>query len=272
MKKILIIEDSKKLSTAWAIRLRSAGYEVVVSSDGLQGLGTAATQKPDLILMDIWMPEMNGFAVAKGLDRMNLGNTPFIFTTASRKVGLREKAQEIGAAGFLEKPITSEKLLHTIAQALKQKPAEPPAPVQSNTTRKKILVVEDDKRITDVLTVRLLAAGYEGINKAIAYRPDLLLMDIWMPVGLGFSVAQRLQQLRMGNIPIIFMTASKLRGMRKIAKQLGAGGFVEKPYKPQELLGVIASALRVADACLQRQFGAPSARLLGQSGSGTVTL
>jgi CheY-like chemotaxis protein len=117
---------------------------------------------------------------------------------------------------------------------------------------KKILVVEDDKGIAIALAARLAAAGYEiltandgldGIKQAVAHRPDLIVMDIWMPVGLGFSVAQRLQKLGLEAIPIIFMTASKQKRLRRTAERLGAAGFIEKPYKPQELLSAIAAAL-----------------------------
>ena len=69
---------------------------------------------------------------------------------------------------------------------------------------KRILIVEDDTRIATALGVRLEAAGYivliapdgfRGLQLALAWRPDLIVMDIWMPVGIGFSVAQRLQGL-----------------------------------------------------------------------------
>ena len=120
MKKILIVEDDKNLSLAWTIRLTAAGYDVSVSPDGFRGFTSAVTQKPDLILMDIWMPIANGFAVAEDLERVDLGEIPIIFTTASRKSGLRERAQEVGAAGFLEKPVTSAKLLATIASTLER--------------------------------------------------------------------------------------------------------------------------------------------------------
>ena len=126
MKKILIVEDDKKLSLAWAIRLKSAGYDVSVRPDGFRGFTAAAFQKPDLILMDIWMPIANGFAVAEDLERVDLGEIPIIFTTASRKSGLRERAQEVGAAGFLEKPVTSAKLLATIASTLERAKATKP--------------------------------------------------------------------------------------------------------------------------------------------------
>jgi CheY-like chemotaxis protein len=118
---------------------------------------------------------------------------------------------------------------------------------------KKIMLMEDDSRIATALAIRLEAAGYEvltapdgfrGLQKTIEQRPDLLLMDIWMPVGTGFSVAQRLQALGLADVPMIFITASKVDGLREAAEQLGAVGFFEKPYDPEQLLAAIARALK----------------------------
>lgn len=118
---------------------------------------------------------------------------------------------------------------------------------------KRILIVEDDTRIATALGVRLEAAGYialiapdgfRGLQLALAWRPDLIVMDIWMPVGIGFSVAQRLQGLGVTDIPIIFITASKLKGLRETVSQLGAVAFFEKPYDPKELLRTIAQELQ----------------------------
>jgi len=117
---------------------------------------------------------------------------------------------------------------------------------------KKIMLMEDDARIAAALAIRLEAAGYEvftapdgfrGLQKTLEQRPDLLLMDIWMPVGTGFSVAQRLQALGLSDVPIIFITASKVHGLREAASQLGAVGFFEKPYDPEQLLAAIARAI-----------------------------
>src|SRR6266446_3350538 len=117
---------------------------------------------------------------------------------------------------------------------------------------KKILVMEDDTKIATALAIRLEAAGYEvltapdgfdGLRLVMDDRPDLILMDIWMPVGTGFSVAQRLQSLRLTGIPLIFITASKLKGLKETAKKLGAAAFFEKPYDPEQLLAAVAQAL-----------------------------
>jgi CheY-like chemotaxis protein len=129
--------------------------------------------------------------------------------------------------------------------------------------KKRILVIEDDKRITTALAIRLEAEGYEvvtasdgfaGLKEVLTEQPDLLLMDIWMPVGTGFSVAQRLQSLGLSAIPKIFITASKLRGLHRAATLLGAYAFFEKPYDPDLLLEAVARALKPDS----EQAGAPA--------------
>ena len=122
----------------------------------------------------------------------------------------------------------------------------------TNRKQKKILVAEDDTRIATALAIRLEAAGYEvltasdgfeGLKLTVNERPDLILMDIWMPSGLGFSVAQRLRALGLNGIPIIFMTGSKVAGLRETAEHLGAVAFFEKPYEPEILLATISHVL-----------------------------
>jgi len=122
---------------------------------------------------------------------------------------------------------------------------------------KKILVMEDDKKVAAALAIRLEAAGYEvqtardgfaGLKMALENRPDLILTDIWMPVGTGFSVTQRLRSLGLTDVPVIYITASKLEGLRESAKGLGAAAFLEKPYDPEQLVQVVAQALEAPPA------------------------
>ncbi len=119
VKKVLVVEDDKKISTALAVRLRAAGYEVVAAYDAVLAVTIAVKHRPDLILLDISMPGGDGFAVAEKVQ--NLASTvgvPMIFLTASKQPGLREKAMELGAVGFFEKPYEAADLLAAIQEAL----------------------------------------------------------------------------------------------------------------------------------------------------------
>jgi DNA-binding response OmpR family regulator len=117
----------------------------------------------------------------------------------------------------------------------------------------RILVVEDDKNIALALAVRLRAAGYDvvtapdavlAVSMALKHRPDLILLDILMPAGNGFLVAERIQDLEaLLGVPCIFLTASRQPGLRAQARRLGAAGFFEKPYEAGELLATIRETL-----------------------------
>ena len=117
----------------------------------------------------------------------------------------------------------------------------------------RILVVEDDKNIALALAIRLRAAGYDvvtapdavlAVSMALKHRPDLILLDILMPAGNGFLVAERLQDLEvLLGVPCIFLTASRQSGLRAQARRLGAAGFFEKPYEAGELLATIRETL-----------------------------
>ena len=119
---------------------------------------------------------------------------------------------------------------------------------------KKILVVEDDKNIARALVIRLKAADFEvrtafdglsGVTTAVKEPPDLMVLDISMPAGDGFSVAERVQNLgATAGIPMIFMTASRTPGLREQAEELGAVAFFEKPFDCAELVNAIREALQ----------------------------
>jgi len=269
MKKILIIEDDAKIAAALAIRLKAAGYEPIIAADGFEGLKRAVNDRPDLILMDIWMPVGIGFSVAQRLPSLGLKDTPVIFITASKLSGLKKTARQLGAVAFFEKPYDPEQLLAAIAHALHGTPqasvqaADPhpesnsdsnyEKPVHIPGQREKILVVEDDERIADALTIRLEMAGYkvlrapdgrQGLLSAAAHRPDLIITDIWMPDPIGFLNQERLGNLGLSDVPVIYITASRKDDLKEIALQEGAAAFFEKPYDPEELMAAVASALR----------------------------
>ena len=122
---------------------------------------------------------------------------------------------------------------------------------------KKILIVEDDVDINKALQIRMEAAGYQvfcatdgyyGLSLAVKEKPDLMLLDISMPAGSGFSIVERLQEHgEQAAIPFIILTASQQPANIEMAKSLGAVAFFEKPFDSAALLESIQEAL--ASSC-----------------------
>jgi len=119
MKKVLIVEDDKRIIAALNIRLRARGYDVCAAYDATLAMTQAIAHQPDLALLDISLPGGDGFVVAERLRQcVETAGIPIVFFTALKQPGLREKAQAFGATAFLEKPFESEALLQAIETAL----------------------------------------------------------------------------------------------------------------------------------------------------------
>ncbi len=121
MKKILVVEDDKRIVMALAIRLKAKGYDVVAAYDAVMAMSIAMQQRPDLVLLDISMPGGNGFMVADRLqNETTTAGVPMIFLTASKQPGLPERARDVGAVGFFTKPYEAVELLAAIDGALEE--------------------------------------------------------------------------------------------------------------------------------------------------------
>lgn len=113
--KVLIIEDNEQNLYLTTFILEKHGYEIYSAKDGAEGIEKAAVILPELILLDIQLPLMNGYEVARRL-RMNpdLSDIPIIAVTSYAMVGDQEKAFEAGCTGYIEKPINPETFIKQI--------------------------------------------------------------------------------------------------------------------------------------------------------------
>jgi CheY-like chemotaxis protein len=118
MKSVLLVEDDRKLTMAIAVRLKAMGYEVSTAADAITAVSAARKSAPDVVVIDINLPGGDGFVVAKRLQLLNqTAATPVVFMTASKKPGLEERAKELGAVAFLEKPFDAAQLSNAIESA-----------------------------------------------------------------------------------------------------------------------------------------------------------
>lgn len=127
--KILVIEDNEQNLYLIRYILEDYGYEVYSAQDGKKGIETAVALLPDLILLDIQLPTMDGYAVARQLrQNPDLADTPIIAVTSYAMPGDREKAIGAGCSGYIEKPIDPDTFSSQVEQHLftkRNRPGEP---------------------------------------------------------------------------------------------------------------------------------------------------
>ncbi|MFH1571347.1 MAG: response regulator [Gemmatimonadota bacterium] len=116
MKRILIVEDVE-MNRDLLVQLLEDDYELLEATDGQEGLEMAAREKPDLILLDISLPEMDGYEVAGRIRQTeDLKDIPIIAVTAHAMAGDQEKALAAGCTDYLSKPIDEEELWAKVAR------------------------------------------------------------------------------------------------------------------------------------------------------------
>ena len=126
-RKILVVDDEQQLAMAVKIRLQSRGYQVSTANDGQQALAAIEADRPDLILLDVLMPVMDGYSCMREINsRFGRGQIPIIILTARDR--MKDLFDLEGIADYVVKPFDHEDLLTRIERALKSRDAERKTP------------------------------------------------------------------------------------------------------------------------------------------------
>ena len=120
MKKVLLIEDNKNIIKVISMLLKNEGFDLKVEKNGVNGVETALEWEPDLILLDIKLPKMNGFLVCETLrDNEKTADIKIIIVSAKAEEEDIQRGFELGADEYLTKPINPDELLEVINKHLK---------------------------------------------------------------------------------------------------------------------------------------------------------
>jgi GAF domain-containing protein/CheY-like chemotaxis protein len=205
---VLVIDDDPDASYLLEESLDSSEFEVIGALNGLDGLSIARHQQPEAILLDILMPETDGWQILNDLkSHPATANIPVILLTIVDKKALGFK---LGAADYLLKPLDPVVVYDALRRVINK----------SKHTRKYVIVVDDDPHVVDMLRQTLPEEEFElesaedgeaGIQAIENRNPDVILLDLMMPKLDGFGVIERLRaDPVLQNIPIIVISAKDL--------------------------------------------------------------
>ena len=127
--KILLVDDDPDILDALSMILESKGYQVVTAQDGIEGLATLKAEKPDVMILDLLMPKMDGFAVCKELQDPRWSkykDVPILILTSVREEASRRRYEletglELDVDDYVEKPVSPDVLLGRVEKLIKKK-------------------------------------------------------------------------------------------------------------------------------------------------------
>ena len=187
-KRILIVEDEKNIIDILSFNLSREGYDTIEALDGKTGLQLALEQDPDLILLDLMLPGMNGFDVCRSL-REQGRTTPVIMLTAREEETDKVMGLELGADDYITKPFSMRELLARVKANIRRSDMVPAVPPETKTASRLDLgriVVDTDLMVVykDGKTLELSQREYELI-KFLASQPgkvfsrEALMEHVW---------------------------------------------------------------------------------------------
>jgi len=233
-KRVMVVEDDPDIAELIVRQLQLRGYEAVSVARGQEVFAGIQEKRPDLITLDLRLPDMDGLALLEQLKTSKeTANIPVVIVSIleEQREGFRR-----GAADYLGKPIDEERLLTTIESIL--------------TKRDRVLIVDDDRDTVGFLKEALSRSGftplvvYDGrqtLSCAKEEQPGLILLDLKMPGMDGYEVLERLKRDEATrHIPVIVMTGTgDEEDKRERVLGMGAVQFLVKPLAIGELLTTI---------------------------------
>ena len=265
-KTVLIVEDNNLNMKLVKDLLEIDNIKSLDADRAEAGLELARLHTPDLILMDIELPGMDGFAAMRKIKAdPHLRDIPVLALTAYAMDDDKTLARVAGCDEYITKPIKVNLFRETVKRYLGRTDDSHRNAEKEISTHfpgkcicdKKILVVDDDELNVKLLSALLLPKGYEvitafngkeAIEKVQERHPDLILLDIMMPGIDGYEVTSRLKADPLTeDIPIILITALTGEDDKKKGLAAGADEFINKPIDAPELDARIVSLLRLKE-------------------------
>ncbi|MFH1621811.1 MAG: response regulator [Candidatus Omnitrophota bacterium] len=244
MKKILVVDDEQDIREIIKISLEEDGFRVLEANNGKDAIELAKSEKPNLITLDILMPNMDGFQIAKILKEDPVtADIPIIILSVLSE----DKKQFMqGITDYISKPFKPNELVSKIKEAIEK--------TGLDEKSKNILVVDDDPDVIDIISLSLKDKGFtlisanngvEALEKLKIFIPNLIILDIHMPKMNGYELIKHLKkEPKLNSIPIIVLTGTYISKKDiEHGLTLGATKYLTKPFTIDTLIKEIEELL-----------------------------
>ena len=269
--RILIVDDEPMNLKLFKAYLHREEYDIITAENGIDAIELAKNDLPDVILLDVMIPGLDGFAVTRQLKQdVATANIPIILVTALSGRENRDRGMDSGADEFLTKPVKQAELVARVGCMIRlrrfqdQLQGRQQSMVESNIKGKicsshderipTVLIVEDDIKHASLLekqlkgepySVKHVTSGEKALQKAMDTPVDLLLLDIMLPGINGFDVCRSIKvDERTKDIQVILLTSLRDLESRVQGADLGADDYLVKPVEFRELKARVKTLLK----------------------------
>lgn len=256
--KILTVDDSKAVRIIVKKAFKLYDCTILEAANGAEGLEAAAKEKPDLILLDVTMPTMDGVEMLSKLKQDSaLKGIPVMMLTAESGKEMVIKIAKLGVRDYIVKPFQEEALIEKVIRIipLQAKPAEA-MPAKSMTDRCSIMVVDDKEAIIEQIKTIVASSptwtvtGFADTEEAYEYAKnnpvDVALVSLSLPNEEALAFYRLLRSTVKTNcIPVLGMALKTAQAEQQQAQSLGFVGMVSKPIEATELSSKLAKALNI---------------------------
>lgn len=244
-KRVLIVDNSAVIRNVLSRQLEMLGMDVSQAQDGRQGLEIALAEKFDLIISDVEMPHMDGFALCWELKNApQTRGTPVIILSALDGDKNIDHGFQVGASAYVSTASAQRGLQGSIARVLES---------HGFHRNQLILVVDDSQTVRKMVQKCLEETGFhviaaengrDALDRLRTCRPDLILSDIDMPVMNGIELCREAgRTVDLADIPFVIVSANSDRGMMRRALEWGAAAYLVKPFNLDHMVITVEKLL-----------------------------
>ena len=249
--RVLVVDDDSPIRVMLSDLLQDAGFGVLQAGDGNEALEHLRVSRPDLIVLDLMLPGMSGWEFLDyAREQLDQAEIPVVVLSAINEEDDYPNMLALGVAAWLSKPVQVDRFLGAIEHLADNAQRGGSAGGSTEKRKKRVLIVEDEHLIRDLLDEHLSSDGYEtdlagtiteARSRLATNPPSLIVLDLMLPGRSGWDfLRERQADNVLAQIPVVVISAAPQDRILE-AKELGANAFLSKPFDLDALSALLST-------------------------------